>query len=166
MDGCSILPEIQFVRTILCMDKTWLLSVGGSLPQLGTVGERPEFDIKPPLGASLQICHQGYLLKSSLQGDTSARSVFLLLGELQKATEPHLSVIPLVSRSHQMVFTYDQVIRSHHSYHPSGGLPKEKPQTCHRYTHGFACHCPVPVAWTTGASGQNIEQQRQTTYDC
>ena len=35
--------------------------------------ERPEIDIKPPLGAPHLIFPRGYLLKSFPQGDTSAR---------------------------------------------------------------------------------------------
>ena len=55
MDGCSVLQETQFVRTHLRMDTTWVLSVGGFLLPLGNVGERPEFDKMPPLGAPLLI---------------------------------------------------------------------------------------------------------------
>ena len=68
---------------------------------MGAAGERPEFDIKPPLGAPLLIFPRGYLLKSFPQGDTYARQwgfeiiVFPLLGELPKAIEPHLSIYQL-----------------------------------------------------------------------
>ena len=49
------------------------LSVRGFLSPIGAVGERPEFDVKPPLGSPLMVFPQGYLLKSFPQGDTSAR---------------------------------------------------------------------------------------------
>ena len=68
---------------------------------MGVAGERPEFDIKPPLGAPLLIFPQGYLLMSFPQGDTSARQrrfqfrVFPLVVELLKAIEPHLPVCQL-----------------------------------------------------------------------
>ena len=51
--------------------------------------------------APLLIFPRGYLLKSFPQGDTSAKQrgfgirVFLLIGELPKATEPHLPVYQL-----------------------------------------------------------------------
>ena len=38
MDGCNVLPEIQFVRTRLRVDTTWVLSVGVPFP----LGELPE----------------------------------------------------------------------------------------------------------------------------
>ena len=63
---------------------------------MGAAGERPAFDIKPPLRAPLLIFFRGYLQKSFSQGDTSARQwgfeirVFPLLGELPKAIESHL----------------------------------------------------------------------------
>ena len=83
------------------MDTTQVLCVGGIFPPMGAAGERPEFDIKPPLGASLLIFSRGYLLKSFPQGDTSARQRgfeirdFLLLGDLPKAIEPHLPICHL-----------------------------------------------------------------------
>ena len=121
--------------------------MGGSLPPWGAAGERSEFNIKPPLGAPLLIFPRGYLLKSFPLVDTSARQlgseiiVFPLLGELPKAIEPHLlllllllllarlPVIPLATRSQHVVFAYDQVVRPHRSYRPSGGLPGGKPRT-------------------------------------
>ena len=45
----------------------------GSLHTGGAAGVSPEFNIKPPLGAPLLIFQRLYLLKSFLQGDTSAR---------------------------------------------------------------------------------------------
>ena len=74
---------------------------GGSLPPCGAAAERSESNIKPPLGAPLLIFPRGYLQKSFPQVDTSARQrgfevrVFPLLGELPKATEPHLPVCQL-----------------------------------------------------------------------
>ena len=76
------------------MDTMQVSSVGGSIPPMVAAEERPEFDIKPPLGASLTIFSQGYFLKLFPQGDISAKQlefeikVFSLLGELAKAIEP------------------------------------------------------------------------------
>ena len=101
MDGCNVLPETQFVGTRLRVDTIRVLSVGGNLPHCGAAGERSEFNIKPPLGASLLIFPRGYLLKSFPRVDTSARQrgfeirVFPLLGELPKAIEPQLPVCQL-----------------------------------------------------------------------
>ena len=141
MDGCTVLPETQFVGTRLRMDTTRVLSVGGSIPPWGAAGERSEFNIKPPLGAQLLIFPRGYLLKFFPQVDTSARQrgfeirVFPLLGELPKVIKPHLPVcqLPLASRSQHVIFTYDQVVRPHRSYRPSGGLPRGKPRTRHMW---------------------------------
>ena len=55
------------------MDTTQVLSIGGFHLHMGVAGERPEFDIKPPLEAPFLIYPQGILLKSFQQGDTSAR---------------------------------------------------------------------------------------------
>ena len=101
MDGCSVLPESQYVGTRLRMDTTQVLSVGGYLPLRGAAGERSELNIKPPLGTPLLIFPRGYLMKSFPQVHTSARQrgleirVFPLLGELPKAIEPHLPVCQL-----------------------------------------------------------------------
>ena len=40
------------------MDNTRVLSVFSFLPPTGAAGQRPEFDIKPPLGAPLLILPQ------------------------------------------------------------------------------------------------------------
>ena len=139
MDGCNDLPENQFVGNRLRVDTTRILSVGGYLPPWGSAGERSEFDIKPPFGEPPLIFPRGYLLKSFPQVDTSARQrgfeirVFPLLGELPKAIEPHLPVMPLATRSQHVVFAYNQVARPHHSYRPSGGLPGGKPRTRHMW---------------------------------
>ena len=42
---------------------------------MGAAEERPEFDIKPPLAASLTIFYQGYFLKLFPQGDISAKQL-------------------------------------------------------------------------------------------
>ena len=68
VDGCGVLPETQFVGTRLRMDTTWVFYVGGFLPPMRPSGERPEFDIKLPLGAPVLIFPRGYLLKSSTRG--------------------------------------------------------------------------------------------------
>ena len=36
-----------------------------------------------------------------------------------------LSVLPLATRSHHVVFAYNQIIRPHRSYRATGGLPRE-----------------------------------------
>ena len=40
-DGCSVLPEKQFLGTHLRVDTTRLLSLGSFLPPMGAAGERP-----------------------------------------------------------------------------------------------------------------------------
>ena len=62
--------------------------------------ERPEFYIKPLLGAPFLIFPKGNIMMSFQLGDTSARkrglkSVFLLLGEVPMAIELHLLVCQL-----------------------------------------------------------------------
>ena len=44
-----------------------------------------------------------------------------------------MPVIPLETRSQHVDFAYDQVVRPHRSYRPSGGLPKGKPRTRHMW---------------------------------
>ena len=68
VNGGSVLPEIQFVGTRQYVDTTRVLSAGGSHPPMAAAGERPEFDIKSPLGDPVLIFPQGYLLKSFPQG--------------------------------------------------------------------------------------------------
>ena len=91
-------------RDRLRVDTTRVFLWEGSIPPWGAAGERSEFSIKLPLGAPLLIFPRGYLLKSFPQVDTSARRrgfeirVFPLLGDLPKAIEPHLPVMPLATR--------------------------------------------------------------------
>ena len=61
------------VGTRLRVNNTQVLSVRDSLPPWEAAGERPEFIIKPRLGAPLLIFPRGHLLKSFPQMDTSAR---------------------------------------------------------------------------------------------
>ena len=68
MDDCSILPETQLVGKRLHVDTSQALSVGGFLSPMEAAGERPVFDIKPPLGTPLLVFSLGYLLKSFPQG--------------------------------------------------------------------------------------------------
>ena len=157
MDGCNVLPETQFVGSRLRVDTTRVLSVGGSLPPFVAAGERSEFNIKPPLGAPLLIFPRGYLLKSFLQVDTSARQrrleirVFPLLGELPKAIEPHLPVCqsyrcqlgPNMWSSPTTKSLDPIVVAALRVGFPGEG---HGPATC-----GFACNCPEPEAWTTEA---------------
>ena len=152
MDGCNVLPEPQFVGDRLRVDTTRVLSVGGSLPPCEAAGERSEFNIKPSFRAPLQIFPRGYLLKSFPHVDTSARQrgfeirVFPLIGELQKAIEPHQPVwqldrwqlgpnmwnSPTTKSLNHIVVTALRV-----------GFPGEShgPATC-----GIACNCPEPEA--------------------
>ena len=44
-----------------------------------------------------------------------------------------MPVIPLATRSQHVDFAYDQVVRPHRSYRPSGGLPRGKPRTRHMW---------------------------------
>ena len=53
MDGP--LTETQFAETCLCVDATWVLSVGGPIPPIGVAVEKPEFDVELPFGAPLLI---------------------------------------------------------------------------------------------------------------
>ena len=83
----------------------------------------------------------GYLLKSFPQWDTSARQrgfeirAFPLprASTVDRASTARLPVIPLTTRSQQVVFTYDQVIRPHRNYRASGGLPRGDPRSRHRW---------------------------------
>ena len=101
--------------------------------------EIPEFDVKPHLLAPLLILSQCYLVKSFLPGRTSARQLrfefrhYLLIDAKDNRTSPAcLPAIPLATRSHQVVFAYNQVNRPHGSYHPSGALSTGKHKTHHR----------------------------------
>ena len=100
VDGCSVLPEIQYVLTS-CAFSPHVLSVVRFLPSTGAAAERSEFDIKPHLKAPLLNVPRGYLLKTFPHGAISAMQqgfelrVFLLLGDLPKAIEPHLPVCQL-----------------------------------------------------------------------
>ena len=55
VDGCSVLQETQFVGTCLFVDTTRDLYARSSFPLITAARERPEFDVKPPLGALLQM---------------------------------------------------------------------------------------------------------------
>ena len=159
MNGCNVLPETQFVGTRLRVNTTRVLYVGGNLPTCGAAGEWSEFSIKPPLGAPLLIFPRGYLPKSFPQVDTSSRQrgfeirVFPLLGELQKAIEPHLPVCLLYHWqlgpniwSSPTTMSLDPIVVAALRV----GFPRKShgPATC-----GFACNCPEPEAWTAEASG-------------
>ena len=73
----------------------------GSLPTMGAARERPDFDIRLPLGVPLIFFPWGYHLRSFPQGNILSKQqrlgirVFPLLGELPKAIEPHLPVCQL-----------------------------------------------------------------------
>ena len=174
VDGCSKLPETEFVGTRLHVDTTQVSSVGGSLPPCGAAGERSEFNIKPPLGATLLICPRGHLQKYFPQGDTSARqrclkTIFLLLGEQRKAIEPHL----LSRKIHQW-----QLGPTKWSSHMTNLLDAIAATTLRLdfpgeslrpATGGSACNFPVLEAWTKQASGcclcklHHTHQQKRLT---
>ena len=85
LEGCSVLPETQFVPIRLRVDTTPVLSVWGFFPRMGAARESPEFDIKTPLGAPLLIFPRDFLLKSFHKGilpqdNGGLESAFTLLG--------------------------------------------------------------------------------------
>ena len=154
MDGSNDMPEAQFVGTRLRVDTIRILSVWGVPSPCGSAGERSELSIKPPLGAPLLIFSRGYLLKSFPQVDISARQwgfeirVFPLIGELQRAIEPHLPVSQLCRWqlgpnmwSSPTTNSFDPIVVTVLPV----GFPGEShgPATC-----GFACVCPETEAWT------------------
>ena len=51
-----------------------------------------------------------------------------------RATNDRLPVIPLATRSQHVIIAYDQVVRPHRCYRPSGGLPRVNPRTRHMWT--------------------------------
>ena len=123
---------------------------------MGAARERPEFDIKLPLGAPLLIFPRSNHLKSFPQGDTSARQrrfkIFLLC-KLPRAIESHLYVWKLY-RWH--LSPNKQSSPTTKSLHPVVvtsflvGFPQEIVQPA---TGGFVCNCPMQVVCTTEASG-------------
>ena len=135
LDGCSILLETRFVRTRQCVDTTQVLSVGGFLPSMGAAEKRPEFGNKSTFRGStpdfsllfsLKSFHKGILFQDSggLESD-----FYLSLVSCQRQwslTCPFASYIA-GTPSHHVIFAYDQIIRTHRSYCPSGGLLMEKP---------------------------------------
>ena len=144
MDGCNVLPETQFAGTRLRVDTTLVLSVGGNLPPCGAAGERSDFNIKPPLGAPLLI------FSSRLSPEVFSTSVYFRktagvwnqsfpsprwAAKGYRATPARMPVIPLATRSQHVDFAYDQVVRPHRSYGPSGGLPWGKPRTRHMWIY-------------------------------
>ena len=76
-----------------------------SLPPMGATGERPEFDIEPPLRSPLQIFQRGFILKTFPQGDSpqysgSSISEFSLSWlSCQRLSRPTCSSLSFVSRS-------------------------------------------------------------------
>ena len=159
MDGCYVLPEMQFVGTRLRVPPHRFFCGGFPYPW-GAAGERSEFNIKPPLGAPLLIFHRGYLLKSFPQVDTSARKrgveirVVRLLGELPKAIKPHLPDCQLYRWQLGPNMWCSSTTKSLDPIVVTAlrvGFKGEShgPATC-----GIACNCPEPEAWTTEASGQ------------
>ena len=71
------------------------------------------------------------------------------------ATPARLPVIPLATWSQHVVFAYDQVVRPHRSYHPSGGLPRGKPWTRHMWI----------CLQLSGASGMDNGGVRANTHN-
>ena len=134
MDGCNVLLETQFVGTRLCVDTTRVLYVVGSLPPWGVGGERPEFNIKLPLGPQLLIFPRGYLLKYFPQDSGGLKSEFFPhLGELLKAIEPHLPIWQLCPW--QLGPNMWSSPTTNRSYRPSDGLPMGKSRTGHMWIY-------------------------------
>ena len=125
---------------------------------MGATGERPEFDIKPPLGAPLLIFHPGYFLKSFSQGDTYARHqgleirVFPLLPELPKAIKPHLSVCQLYRWQLSHTVWSSPMIKSLDPIAVTTLRVGYSVKILGPTTGRFACNCPMPEAWTTDVS--------------
>ena len=91
------------------------------------------------------------------------KSEFLLLiAKGYRASPASLSVIPLAIRFQQVVFAYDQIIRPHRSYRPSGGVSKGLGPA----TGGFACNCQVSKAWTTEAKDAGAKDAACTWSLC
>ena len=57
-------------------------------------------------------------------GLKSEFSLSLVSYQGYRVSSARLPVIPLATRSQQVVFAYDQVIRPHDSYRPLGWLPR------------------------------------------
>ena len=161
MDGCNVLPEIQFIGSRLRVDTTRALSVRDSLPPWVASGESSEFNIKPPLESPILIFPRGYLLKSFPQVDTSARQrgleirAFPLLVELLMVIEPHLPACQSYRWylgpnmwSSPTTKSFDPIVVTALQLGFPGG--SHGSATC-----GFACNCPEPEAWTTEASGHS-----------
>ena len=126
-------------------------------PPKVAAGERLKLFIKAPLGALLLNFPQRYILKSFPQEDSSARQLRFEISfpsprwaaKGHRATPARLPVTPLATRSKHVVFAYDQVVRPHRSYHPSGGLPIGSLGPA---TGRLACNCLMAEVWTTEAS--------------
>ena len=126
---------MQFAGTRLRVDITGVLYVGGFFTPIVAARERPEFDIKPPLGPSSRLFPE----------------VFATIRYFRKTTLARLPVIPLAILSQQVTSANDHVVGLHRSFRPSGGLPSEKPRIRHRW---ICLQLLVPKVWTTEASGQ------------
>ena len=109
---------------------------------MGDAGDIPEFDVKPPLGVLLLVFSLGYLLNIFPQRDTSTKQrgfdirVFLIIGELLKAIEPHLPDWQLYrwhlgpnKWSSPTTKLLDPIVATA----PTGGLPSRKPRTRRRW---------------------------------
>ena len=65
VDGHRVMLETQFVGTRLRVDTTQVSYVGVPSSYWSCWRERVDFDVKPPLGASLLIFPRGYFPKTS-----------------------------------------------------------------------------------------------------
>ena len=115
---------------------------------MGAARDRPQFDNKPPLRLTPDFSSKLSPEVFFTRHQRFEIRVFPLLIELPKAIKPHLPVILLASRSHQVVFTYDEVTRPQCNYRLLVGFPGK---SLGPTTGGFACNCPVPEVWTTWA---------------
>ena len=124
---------------------------------MGITGEKPEFDVKPPLETPLQIISRGDPLKSFPQGDTSERPRgfeivnSLLIGELTKAIEPHLPAYQLYHGQLCPTKWYSPMTKTIVicSHRPSGGFPRRKLRT----RHMWIC---MQLSWARGVDNRSV----------
>ena len=141
MDCCNVLQETQFVGTRLRVDTHGFICEGFPSPlgscrrevlvwhQTAFRGSTPDFStrLSPEVYST-----SGYFRKTAGVCNQSFPSP-RWAAKGYRATPARLPVILLATRSQHFIFAYDQVVRPHRSYRPSGGHPRGKPRTC-----GFA----------------------------
>ena len=128
--GFSVLPDIQYLETDMRVETSRLLSAWFPF----SLSERPEFDVTAIRNSDNDFSWNLSLDVFSTKGYSARQRwleirAFPLPGELPRCTEPHLPDIPLATRSQQVVFSYEYVIRAHRRHRTSGGLPRGEPRT-------------------------------------